>query len=100
MLGSFVHSGFLASSHAQIVAGIVFFAILTGAYTIYGGLRSAAWTDFMQIIILGAGGVLVPILGLLALRKTGGVLPGGHQVSHKIHGFLPLPPQEIPLTAV
>src|SRR3954466_5762375 len=46
MLGPFVHSGLLATSHAQIVFGIVFFACLTGAYTIYGGLRSAAWTDF------------------------------------------------------
>src|SRR3954453_17404280 len=72
MLGPFVHSGFLATGHAQIVAGIIFFAILTGAYTIYGGLRSAAWTDFMQIIILGIGGVLVPILGLIALQKSGG----------------------------
>src|SRR5213082_1699688 len=48
------------------------FSVVTGAYTIYGGLRSAAWTDFMQNLILGAGGVLVPILGLLALRGSGG----------------------------
>src|SRR5213593_4614554 len=31
---------------------IIFFAATTGVYTIYGGLKSAAWTDFMQIIIL------------------------------------------------
>src|SRR5690242_1491819 len=42
MLAPFVHGGVLATSHAQIVFGIVFFACLTGAYTIYGGLRSAA----------------------------------------------------------
>src|SRR5207342_3064482 len=68
MIGPFVHSGILATSHAQIVAGIIFFACVTGAYTIYGGLRSAAWTDFMQVIILGVGGVLVPILGIIALQ--------------------------------
>src|SRR3954447_21316203 len=47
-----------------VAYGIVFFGVVTGAYTIYGGLRAAAWTDFMQIVVLAAGGVLVPILGL------------------------------------
>ena len=27
---------------------IVFFGVTTGAYTIYGGLTSAAWTDFCK----------------------------------------------------
>src|SRR2546421_11439850 len=40
MIGPFVGG----TPHQQIVAGILFFAIVTGAYTIYGGLRSAAWT--------------------------------------------------------
>src|SRR5438045_7130078 len=100
MLGSFVHSGFLATSHAQIVFGIVFFACLTGAYTIYGGLRSAAWTDFMQIIILGAGGVLVPILGLLALRKSGGFLHMVHEYPQKFQVFLPVTHEKFPFTGV
>src|SRR4051812_48717815 len=79
MLGPFVGG----DPHKQVVAGIVFFAVLTGAYTIYGGLRSAAWTDFMQIIVLGAGGVLVPILGLIALRKSGGFLAFVHDNPQK-----------------
>jgi len=37
---------------SPVVLYIVFFAVTTGIYTIYGGLKSAAWTDFMQIIIL------------------------------------------------
>src|SRR3954465_13145382 len=72
MIGPFIHHGALADPHNQIVAGIVFFAIPTGPYTIHGGRPSAAWTDFMQIIILGLGGVLVPILGLIAIKKQGG----------------------------
>ncbi len=59
---------------------IVFFAVTTGLYTIYGGLRSAAWTDFMQIIILLAAGVLVPIL---ALRHAGDL--GGFFQEHPEH---------------
>src|SRR4051812_14288789 len=41
-----------------VIYGILFFGVVTGAYTIYGGLKSAAWTDFMQIIVLAFGGVL------------------------------------------
>ncbi len=47
-----------------VVPSIVFFAVTTGLYTIYGGLKSAAWTDFMQMIVLLFAGVLVPVLAL------------------------------------
>jgi SSS family solute:Na+ symporter len=100
MLGPFVHGGPLATSHAQVVAGIMFFALLTGAYTIYGGLRSAAWTDFMQIIILGAGGVLVPILGLIALQKTGGFFGFVNENPQKFQVFLPVTHEKFPFTGV
>jgi SSS family solute:Na+ symporter len=53
-----------------VVWYIWFFAITTGVYTIYGGLKSAAWTDFMQIIILLCAGFLVPVL---ALKHTTGL---------------------------
>src|SRR4051794_10122808 len=45
MLGPFFVET-LGDPFHQIVAGILFFAVVTGAYTIYGGLKSAAWTDF------------------------------------------------------
>src|SRR4051794_9918567 len=86
MIGPFL-TGSLADPHRQIVAGIIFFAVITGAYTIYGGLRSAAWTDFMQIIILGIGGVLVPILGL---RAAGGIGTLLHEHPEKFQVFLPV----------
>lgn len=53
---------------SPVVWYIVFFAVTTGIYTIYGGLRSAAWTDFLQIVILLFAGFLVPVL---ALRHIG-----------------------------
>jgi len=49
---------------SPVVFYIVFFAVTTGVYTIYGGLKSAAWTDFMQIILLLFVGFLVPALAL------------------------------------
>src|SRR4051812_23124304 len=97
MLGPFIQSGFLASSHAQIVAGIIFFACVTGAYTIYGGLRAAAWTDFMQVIILGAGGVLVPIL---ALRAVGGLSTVVHEYPERFQIFLPVTHEKFPFTGM
>jgi solute:Na+ symporter, SSS family len=100
MLGSFVTTGYFGDPHHQIVAGIFFFAFITGTYTIYGGLRSAAWTDFMQIIILGLGGVLVPILGILALQKLGGIHTFVHEHPEKFQVFLPINHPKFPFTGV
>lgn len=87
----------LGDPHTQVIAGILFFAIVTGAYTIYGGLRSAAWTDFMQIIILGLGGILVPILGL---RAAGGFKTLFHDYPQKFQVFLPATHERFPFTGV
>ncbi len=100
MLGPFLTTGYFGDPHHQIVTGIFFFAIITGTYTIYGGLRSAAWTDFMQIIILGFGGVLVPILGLLALRGNGGLSAFVHESPEKFQVFLPVTHPKFPFTGV
>ena len=97
LLGPFIHSGFLATPHAQIVAGIIFFAVVTGAYTIYGGLRSAAWTDFMQVIILAVGGVLVPIL---ALRAVGGLSAVVREDPNRFQIFLPVTHEKFPVTGM
>jgi hypothetical protein len=45
----------VGSEISPVVLYIIFFAATTGVYTIYGGLKPAAWTDFMQIILLFAG---------------------------------------------
>jgi SSS family solute:Na+ symporter len=100
MLGSFITHGYFGDPHHQIVAGILFFAFITGTYTIYGGLRSAAWTDFMQVIILGFGGVLVPILGILALRKFGGITAMVHEDPQRFQVFLPVTHPKFPFTGV
>lgn len=49
---------------------IVALALLAGSYTIYGGLRSVAWTDFLQFVVMMLGGLLVAIVGL---AKVGGL---------------------------
>jgi SSS family solute:Na+ symporter len=62
------HISVFGAPVSPVVWYIIFFAVTTGVYTIYGGLKSAAWTDFMQIIILLFAGFLVPVL---ALRHSG-----------------------------
>lgn len=59
---------------SPVVMYIVFFGATTGLYTIYGGLKSAAWTDFMQIIILLFAGFLVPFLALRHAGDLGGFI--------------------------
>lgn len=81
----------------DLVWGIVFLGILTAAYTIYGGLKSAAWTDFMQIGVLLAGGVLVPIIGL---SKVGGLLHLAHEFPSKFQVFHGMRHQLFPASGV
>ncbi|RMG17629.1 MAG: Na+/glucose cotransporter [Bacteroidetes bacterium] len=47
--------------------GSILVIILTGIYTILGGLRAVAYTEAMQTVILVVGSVLVTIYGLDAL---------------------------------
>ena len=49
---------------------ILCLALLAGSYTIYGGLKSVAWTDFLQFVVMMLGGLVVTIVGL---TKTGGL---------------------------
>lgn len=47
-----------------IVYGLAILFFLVGAYTLYGGLKSVAYTDMIHVTILIAGGLIVTWLGL------------------------------------
>ncbi|MHC4478286.1 MAG: sodium:solute symporter [Planctomycetota bacterium] len=51
--------------------GSILVIVLTGIYTILGGLRAVVYTDTIQTIILVFGSVLVTIFGLKALGGWG-----------------------------
>jgi len=51
--------------------GSILVIVLTGIYTILGGLRAVVYTDAVQTIILVFGSVLVTIFGLQALGGWG-----------------------------
>jgi len=47
--------------------GSVLVIVLTGIYTVLGGLRAVAYTEALQTVILIIGSVLVTVFGLIAL---------------------------------
>jgi SSS family solute:Na+ symporter len=47
--------------------GSVLVVLLTGLYTVLGGMRAVAYTDALQTIILIVGSVLVTVFGLAAI---------------------------------
>ena len=83
----------------KVAWGIWIFALATGAYTIYGGLASAAWTDFMQMIVLLAAGILVPLLALWAVGGEG-LTSLVHEQPEKFQVFLPTTHPRFPFTGV
>ena len=44
--------------------GAILLIVLTGVYTLYGGMLSVAWTQTLQCVLLFAGGLLVFGIGL------------------------------------
>jgi SSS family solute:Na+ symporter len=77
--------------------GIIFFALTTGTYTIYGGMKASAWTDFLQMIVMLTVGLMLPIL---ALRKTGGLWQLAREHPQQFDLFLPTTHEQFPWTGV
>jgi SSS family solute:Na+ symporter len=57
-------------------------AILTGAYTVYGGMLSVAWTDLMQCILLLGGGLYVFFAGMHHINWDFAAVIGTGQRAH------------------
>jgi SSS family solute:Na+ symporter len=81
----------------NIMWGIVFFAATTGCYTIYGGMKSSAWTDFLQMLVMLVAGILLPVL---ALWQTGGLWELAEEYPQKFDMFLPPAHERFPWTGV
>jgi SSS family solute:Na+ symporter len=70
----------------DIWVGVIVMAITAGSYAIYGGLRSVAWTDLFQTVVMVFGGILVTILGLQALGAGEGMVEGWTTMIHRNMG--------------
>ncbi len=65
---------------------IVALAVIAGTYTIYGGLIAVAWTDFLQFVVLIAGGLIVTVIGL---SRVGGVFALMHSYPERFKFIYP-----------
>ncbi len=61
-------------------------AVISMVYTIYGGLTSVAWTDFIQVAVLFIGGTAVSIFGLYAVSDGTGVIAGFFELMEEAPG--------------
>jgi solute:Na+ symporter, SSS family len=56
--------------------GLVFLALLSLTYSLYGGLKAVAYTDIIQVVVLVSGGMMLTYLSLDMLGNGGGVFAG------------------------
>lgn len=95
-----LYSGALALNYVfgvHIAVWVVLLALLTGAYTVYGGLSSVVWTDVFQCILLLAGGLLIFVLGLNSIDGGWSTIVGEGDRAHLI---LPADHPDLPWTAM
>ncbi len=60
--------------------GSILVIVLTGVYTVLGGLRAVAYTETLQTVVLVLGSALVTIFGLIALGDGDGLVEGCDQL--------------------
>ncbi len=87
-----------------ILHGVILLAAVSAIYTIYGGLAAVAWTDFIQVGVLIAGGLMVTWFGLDAIGQGQGIVTGFctlmEKAPEKFHTVLPATHDELPWTGV
>jgi SSS family solute:Na+ symporter len=71
-------------------------ALVTGAYTVYGGLTAVAWTSTLQCVLLLGGGIYVFFAGLAKIHWNFAAVLGEGQ---RAHLFTPAS-HEVPWTAL
>ncbi len=78
----FIHIGFTLYTGAVVLEGlfgipimtsIVVAAVLTGIYTIIGGLRAVVVTESIQTVILIIGAVIITVVGYIKAGGWGGI---------------------------
>jgi len=78
-----------------ILASVIILGILTGIYTVLGGLRAVIWTEMMQLVVLLGGAV---VLALATYWAAGG-WPALAETSKDWHLILPASDRDYPWTA-
>ncbi|MDN4501419.1 sodium/sugar symporter [Alteromonadaceae bacterium BrNp21-10] len=66
--------------------GMIFLALFSVAYSLYGGLKAVAYTDILQVVLLVFGGLFLSYLALDAVADGQGVLAGFGILTDKLPG--------------
>jgi solute:Na+ symporter, SSS family len=78
------------------LAAVWLLALVTGAYTVYGGLMAVAWTSTLQCVLLLGGGLYVFFAGLARIHWD---FPAVLGTGQRAHLFTPAS-HEVPWTAL
>ena len=78
----------------NIMASVVVLALVTGAYTIAGGLRAVVWTELLQLSVLVAGGLALTVTTFQKVGGTSAVIVD----SRNWHMILPANDPDFPWT--
>ncbi|MDO6446787.1 sodium/sugar symporter [Colwellia sp. 1_MG-2023] len=66
--------------------GMIFLAVFSIAYSLYGGLKAVAYTDILQVTLLVFGGLFLSYLALDALGAGSGIFAGFTRITTEIPG--------------
>jgi len=77
--------------------GVLLIAFTTSIYTVYGGLMSVVWAEFVQCIVLFAGGITVTSFGL---ARVGGLVPLVREFPEKFFMAYPATHQDFPFAGM
>jgi len=66
--------------------GMIFLAVFSVAYSLYGGLKAVAYTDILQVVLLVFGGLLLSYLALDTVSDGKGVLVGFGILTQELPG--------------
>jgi solute:Na+ symporter, SSS family len=101
MLGGVLYAGAKAVNvffpEIPLEAAVLGLALAAGAYTVYGGLLSAVWADFLQYCLLMIGGLVVTFFGLHHAGGMGNLL---HDLPEKFIVFFPPTHEVMPWTGM
>ncbi len=81
----------------NVSAAVWLLVIVTASYTIFGGLSSAAWVDLFNGALLIGGGLLVFVLGLIAVPGGLNAVIGSGERAHLV---LPASHPDLPWTGI
>ena len=60
----------------DLMYGIIFLALYSAVFSIFGGLKAVVWTDVMQVVVLVVGGLVAAYFVLDAVSGGGGFFGG------------------------